>query len=200
MPDSPRAARLRRRLTRLRSLTRVTRRKLLRQLRIDRRKHSLGYKAWQAAGKDLGVREQGGNNSGPDVARIIRDGGGNPADKPPWCVYGVAHWFKDAGSEADWDRAWGAVRNVDEIPGVKIRSTGKHGHPVRFTFDHIGLFGYYCDYLGKRVRRSRATHILTREANTGASGAVSDSKGGGDGVYEKVRPLALVADYLEVTK
>jgi hypothetical protein len=40
--------------------------------------------------------------------------------------------------------------------------------------------------------------IETIEGNTGASGAVSDSRTGGDGVYRKVRPKSLVKDYLRV--
>jgi hypothetical protein len=42
--------------------------------------------------------------------------------------------------------------------------------------------------------------IETIEGNTGASGAVSDSKTGGDGVYRKRRAKTLVNDYLRVTR
>lgn len=160
----------------------------------------LGAKAWDQAGRDLDVREQGRNNAGPGVARIIRDGGGNPADYPAWCAYAVAAWYRRAGSTVDWTRTWGAVRLMHTPAGVNITTSPKIGSPVRFRFDHIGLFGGWCDAQGRPRPRLLATHIRTREGNTGATGAVSDSRAGGDGVREKIRHKSLVSDYLEVTR
>ncbi len=64
--------------------------------------------------------------------------------------------------------------------------------------DHTGLVVTYCDHNGRAIVRRKATHIKTIEGNTGATGAVSDSTTGGDGVYEKVRSLSLVARYVRV--
>lgn len=160
----------------------------------------LGVKAWQEAGRDLNVREQGGNNAGPGVARIIREGGGSPAQYPAWCAYAVAAWYRRAGSKVDWSGTWGAVRRMHLPAGVKITRFPKVGALVRFRFDHIGMFGGWCDSRGRKRPRLLATHIRSREGNTGATGAVSDSIGGGDGVREKIRPRVLVADFLEVTR
>lgn len=139
--------------------------------------------------KLLGVMEQGGNNAGADVARIIRGGGGNPADRPAWCGYTMAYVYRKAGSRAvDW--RWAAVRLVSAVSGVRRTTAPMKGDLVRFTFDHIGMF----------ERDNGDGTITTLEGNTGASGAVSDSKTGGDGVYRKVRPKSLVNDYLRVTR
>ena len=69
-------------------------------------------------------------------------------------------------------------------------SAPKRGDIVRYTFDHTGLF----------VKDNGNGTITTIEGNTGHSGAVSDSKTGGDGVYLKVRSKSLVRDYLRVTR
>ncbi len=157
-------------------------------------------KAWQEAGRDLDVREVGRNNAGSRVAQIIREGGGNPNQYPAWCAYAVAAWYRRAGSTVDWTGTWGAVRRMHLPAGVKVTRSPKRGALVRFKFDHIGLFGGWCDSRGRSRPRLLATHIRSREANTGSTGAVSDSAGGGDGVREKIRARSLVSDYLEVTR
>lgn len=139
--------------------------------------------------KLLGIMEQGANNAGADVARIIRGGGGDPAARPPWCGYAMAYVYKKAGSRAvDW--RWAAVRLVSAVSGVRRTTAPMKGDLVRFTFDHIGMF----------EKDNGDGTITTLEGNTGATGAVSDSKTGGDGVYRKVRSKQLVNDYLRVTR
>ena len=85
---------------------------------------------------------------------------------------------------------------MSRIAGVQKVDQPKLGDIVRFEFtgdqtpDHTGMFE---KDLGNGS-------IQTIEGNTGARGAVSDSKTGGDGVYRKVRSKSLVKDYFRVTR
>lgn len=145
----------------------------------------------------IGIMESGGNNVGARVEEIIRGGGGQRGQA--WCGWFCAHVYRLAGSKAvSW--AWGAVRLYLPLSGVKATLHPLQGNLVRYTFDHIGMFVCWCDAHGNPVSRAAATHIKAIEGNTGASGAVSDSTTGGDGVYEKVRALRLVRDYLHITR
>lgn len=147
----------------------------------------LRLRALGEALKLIGVMEAGGNNRGQAVERIIREGGGLPGQA--WCGWFCAVVYKRAGSKAvDWQ--WGAVRLLSAVTGVRRVSTPLPGDLVRFTFDHVGMF----------EKDNGDGTITTIEGNTGASGAVSDSKTGGDGVYRKVRSKSLVNDYLRVTR
>lgn len=166
----------------------------------DRRDEHFGplrVRAWTVAGSLLGVMEHGGNNAGEMVSKIIRANGGTGPE--PWCGDLAAYCYRLAGSTGV-DRTWAAVSLVGADPDVHKLGDPEQGDLVRFKFDHIGLFGWWCDANGDKVDRAHATHILTREGNTGASGAVSDSSTGGDGVYQKVRSRDLVADFLRVER
>lgn len=175
---------------------------------IDRRKRqiatkraqqkgSLALRAWHEAKKLLGVMEVGGNNSGPVVSAIIKaNGGGGPE---PWCGDFVAFCYRHAGSKVV-QRGWAAVRLLGFLTGMTVTSEPVMGDIVVYTFDHTGLFGYWCNSSGHRVPRAQATHIRTREGNTGRSGAVSDSRTGGDGVYEKIRPRSYIRRFVHVTR
>lgn len=157
----------------------------------------LRLKAYDEAMKLVGVTEQGGNNRGAEVEEIIREGGGLPGQA--WCGFFMAAVYKRAGSKSvSWH--WGAVRLMAQAAGVVLGKIPLTGFIVRYTFDHTGMFVHYCDAAGNRVSRRKATHILAVEANTGDSGAVSDSKTGGDGVKVKIRSLHLVKDYLKVIR
>jgi len=147
----------------------------------------LNERAYQQAVKLIGVMEQGGNNAGVMVSKIIRaNGGGGPE---PWCGDFVAYCYRLAGSKSV-TRSWAAVALLRGVAGVFGTGSPRRGDLVRFTFDHVGMFS----------RRVSSTEIETVEGNTGSSGAVSDSSTGGDGVYRKRRSMGLVLDYLRVTR
>lgn len=148
---------------------------------------SLRELALTEARKLVGVMEEGGNNRGAAVEKIIKANGGVPGE--PWCGDGMAYCYIKAGSKAV-TRSWASVRLLSGLSGIKKVKDPLPGNLVRFTFDHVGMF----------VRRINATTIETIEFNTGATGAVSDSKTGGDGVYVKRRDISLVKDYLRVTR
>lgn len=157
----------------------------------------LRLKAYFQAASQIGVMESGRNNAGIPFTRYQRTNGAQGPEA--WCGDFMAWCYRRAGSRAV-DRRWAAVRLVSAVFGVKRTKSPLKGDLVRFTFDHIGMFVGWCNGSGKIVPRAAATHILTIEGNTGASGAVSDSRTGGDGVYRKVRAKSLVSDYLHISK
>lgn len=159
----------------------------------------LGRRAWDEAGKLVGIMERGGNNQGASVERIIKANDGTGPE--PWCGDFVAYCYRAAGSKAV-ERAWASVRALGFLGGQKAVSARELviGDIVCYTFDHTGLFGRYVDAQGRDREPYNATHIVVREGNTGATGAVSDSATGGDGVYEKIRPIDLVARGVKVLR
>lgn len=148
-------------------------------------KASLHIRAARVAKALVGVMEQGGNNVGPMVSKIIRENGGRGPE--PWCGDFVAYCYRHAGSKRV-QRRWASVRLLRGALGIRATSKPRTGDIVRFKFDHTGIFMH-----------DRGNEIETIEGNTGQSGAVSDSKTGGDGVYRKRRPKWQVRDYLRVT-
>lgn len=155
--------------------------------------------ALQNARKLIGVMEHGGNNQGERVMQIIRENGGTGPE--PWCGDFVAKVYRDAGSKAV-TRSWAAVRLLGSLSGMRRipKRAGTPGDLIRFTFDHVGILEAFTDANGDVMPAEHATHVRTIEGNTGASGAVSDSSTGGDGVYRKLRSLSLVSDCVQVLR
>src|SRR4051812_10872195 len=60
-------------------------------------KPKLRIRAFKVAESLVGVVEQGGNNTGPQVTRIIRENGGTYPE--PWCGDFVAYCYRHAGSK-----------------------------------------------------------------------------------------------------
>lgn len=165
-------------------------RKLKKSLRRHRRllrfyRPPLRIRAYEEASKLVGIMEYGGNNAGAQVSKIIRENGGLGPE--PWCGDFVAFCYRHAGSKRV-QRSWASVRLLRGLLGITATSSPRRGDLVRYTFDHVGLF----------VKDNSNGTITSIEGNTGASGAVSDSTTGGDGVYEKIRSKSLVRDYLRV--
>lgn len=148
---------------------------------------TLGQRALGFGVSLVGVMETGGNNRGPMVDKIIRANGGTGPE--PWCGDFVAYCYRQAGSTAV-TRSWAAVRFLGYLRGMRVVKHPKPGDIVCFDFDHTGLF----------VRRDGVGTIVTCEGNTGASGAVSDSVTGGDGVYMKRRRVENVSRYVRVLR
>lgn len=175
------------------------RKKTKKEIRANRRRRSyrarmrkrydktLGEKALDVARTLIGVMEQGGNNTGPIVDKIIRANGGVIGE--PWCGDFVAFVYRAVGSKLV-QRLWASVYYLGRLAGIIRVTSPSPGDLVRFTFSHVGLF----------EKDNGDGTITTIEGNTGASGAVSDSATGGDGVYRKVRSKSLVDDYRRVTR
>lgn len=169
-----------------REIRNTRRRKSYRQRMRKRWAATMGEKALRVARTLVGVMEQGGNNTGPIVDKIIRANGGVIGE--PWCGDFVAFCYRTAGSKMV-QRLWASVRYLGFLTGMRIVSVPRPGDIVCYVFDHTGLY-----------EEDRGSDILADEGNTGASGAVSDSATGGDGVYQKVRSKSLVARYVRVTR
>jgi hypothetical protein len=162
----------------------------------------LRERAFHEAVTQVGIMESGGNNAGIPLVRYERPNGATGPES--WCGDFQAWCYRMAGSKAV-TRSWAAVRLLGAVVGVKATKDPEQGDLVRYDFPgeplgHVGMFDCFCNAAGGQVPRAQATHIRTIEGNTGSVGAVSDSKTGGDGVYRKVRDLALVHDFLRVTK
>lgn len=162
---------------------------------VAHRRHQLAaarplrLRALAEAERLVGVMEVGGNNMGKAVLALIRENGGTGPES--WCGDFVAHCYRHVGSKVV-QRGWAAVRFLGFLTGMKVVSAkdALPGDIVCFTFDHTGLLR----------RKISAGEIETAEGNTGRSGAVSDSRTGGDGVYIKRRSTSLVARYVRVLR
>lgn len=160
-----------------------------RQRQLATPRKNLGEKALDVMRTLKNVREVGGNNVGPMVSKIIRENGGTPGE--PWCGDTVAYAFRHAGSKVV-QRAWAAVKYLGYLTGMRIVKSPRPGDIVCYKFDHTGIFE-------KWINKS-AGIFLAWEGNTGRTGAVSDSVGGGDGVYEKQRNTTQVARWVRVLR
>lgn len=153
-------------------------------------KRPLRLRALDEAKDLVGVMETGGNNRGAEVERIIRENGGMVGE--PWCGDFVAHCYRTAGSKSV-QRGWASTLQLGYLAGMGKITRPLPGDIVVYDFpggqssDHTGLF---C--------RFEAGGLVAIEGNTGATGAVSDSTTGGDGVYIKRRSTTLVARYVRV--
>jgi hypothetical protein len=152
----------------------------------------LRLKAYKHAVALVGVMERGGNNTGPVVDKIIKANGGVIGE--PWCGDTMAFVYRLAGSKAV-TRAWAAVALM-LVVGVRRTSKPLRGDIVRYRFDHTGMFVRWLKPGDEGYTRPGDFEAI--EGNTGATGAVSDSATGGDGVYRKVRNRDLVSDFLRV--
>lgn len=148
----------------------------------------------QAARHEVGVREHGANNRGQRVEEYQQHdslpGGGYAwcADFDMFCldVSGCHDIAQKLGQTASVDLlthaavnlGWWHHNNVTPLPGWL----------VVYTFSHTGIV----------VKDSGGGHVETIEGNTGPTGAVSDSKGGGDGVYQKIRSKYLVSGWVAI--
>lgn len=149
----------------------------------------LREKAFDVAEALVGVMEQGGNNTGPTVDKIIRANGGVIGE--PWCGDFDAFCYRQGGSKLV-DRAWASVNAIEtgNRGDFKQITNPARGDVVTFSFSHTGLFDKWID-------RKRGI-FRTIEGNTGPVGATSDSLTGGDGVYRKNRSTSLGVSFWRV--
>lgn len=143
----------------------------------------------------LGVMEHGGNNEGREVQRYIHEGGGS--GPLAWCGYFVAHCYRKAGSKSVTSQ-WAGVRFLGYIVGMKrIKLVDARPGDI-IVYEFTG--GGDGDHTGLLEHGPVGGMIVAIEGNTGATGAVSDSTTGGDGVYRKRRSVGLVKYAVRVTR
>lgn len=133
--------------------------------------------------------ELGPNNHGAKVEEY-QTYDSLPGEGYAWCNSFVDYCFAKAG------------RPLEELlrsAGVELTLSLAHkngwivsdpapGDLVIYTFSHIGIV----------EKLLPGGQLQTIEGNTGESGAVSDSRTGGDGVYRKIRSTQLVRAYVRV--
>jgi hypothetical protein len=150
----------------------------------------LRERAWDQMQRliDMKVTEQGANNRGAMVEKIIRANFGLPGE--PWCGDTVAACYLWAGATPGTvSRAWASVRLLERLL-MRVRRPMR-GHVVTYTFDHTGLFDRWAPEKG-------AGYFWAGEGNTGNQGAQSDSITGGDGVKLKARHTSQVSGFWRV--
>jgi hypothetical protein len=148
----------------------------------------LRVRAYREALRDLGVRERGGNNRGPEVDKIIRENGGDLGE--PWCGDAVARWYRRAGSRLV-QRGWAST--IWLLARLAPVRSPLQGHVVVYDFGsggakHTGVFERWL------VVGESFTAI---EGNTNATSSASDS-GGGEGVHRRTRTVSQVAGFRRV--
>lgn len=152
----------------------------------------LRVRALHEARSLLGVVEQGGNNTGPVVDKIIQSSGGIVGQ--PWCGYFVAYCYRQAGSTvvtrawaAAWAGVWGWFSGVKRVKNLRNM---RPGHIVEYQWQHTGIFERWTD-------DSRTTFQCV-EGNTGTQGNTSDTTA--DGVHRRIRNISDVKGAFSPTR
>jgi len=146
----------------------------------------------KAAMHEVGVREAGANNRGPQV-EVYQTHDSIPGGGYAWCndftnfcedVSGCHAIEAKLGNTASVEQTFHNAVNLGWL--VSPNEKPQPGWLVIYVFSHIGIVKQWV----------RSGLIETVEGNTGASGAVSDNERGGDGVWDKYRPTSLVRGYV----
>lgn len=156
--------------------------------------------------RELGVREQGGNNNGPRIREYQAATWLEPAAWPwcaafvDWCVMRwldnrlVRDWLKLTQDQADefrprtagaWDLANWARKQSLRVSILTESAKANPGDIIIFDFSHVGL-----------IERDQGANFLTIEGNTNQAGA-RDSESG-DGVWRKTRERSLARNLLRI--
>lgn len=139
-------------------------------IRVAKPRTTLGARALNEARKLLGTLEQGGNNRGPTVDKIIRENGGTPGEA--WCGDFDAHCYRKAGSKSV-TRSWAAVRFLGRISGQgRIKTSQLRAGDILIWDGHTNLFAGWATSSGGRTGRAKATHVRTIGGNEGTPGGV----------------------------
>lgn len=162
------------------------------KLAIPEPSSSIGASVARVAREEVGVIEVT-KNQAPEIAKYwdATDYSTGMQNREPWCAafvcWCVRQGIKEFGANPTWplprtarafgfDEEW-AVRNALRVTKTPSASVLKPGDIVVFKFSHVGVY----------VGPVNSTSILTVEGNTNGEGSRE-----GDGVYQKVRPVALV--------
>lgn len=171
-------------------------------------------KLLEIAGKEVGVREEGGNNRGTRVVDYQKATWLAP-DAWPWCAafcsWTMREWLADESvreflsqylghppmtlaqtdklrcrdaSAFGWEK-WAKAQNFLVLPETEL---AKAGDFVVFDFSHIGIV--------EKDQLDIADDIQTIEGNTDGDGG-RDSENG-DGVWRKSRAPKLTKSYLRI--
>jgi hypothetical protein len=158
------------------------------------------------ASKEIGVREQGGNNKGPRIREYQSATWLAPAAWPwcaafvDWCVQEwlksslVRDWLKFTDEQAEafrpktagaWDLVNWARQNRERVSILTEDAKAYPGDIIVFDFSHVGI-----------IEADHGKVFSTIEGNTNNAGA-RDSETG-DGVWRKVRDRSLAKNLLRI--
>lgn len=181
------------------------RKRIYKRAKIARARAKARYRSWKKrasrpmrvkaldiARESLGIIERGGNNTGPEVDKIIRANGGDIGE--PWCGDFVAYCYREAGSTAvtrawaaAWAGIWGWFSGVRRVGNLKNM---RAGHIVEYQWQHTGLFEKWTD--------NTRTSFTAIEGNTGTQGNTSDTTA--DGVHRRTRSTSDVKGAFSPTR
>ena len=160
----------------------------------------------EIAAREIGVREQGGNNKGPRIREYQSATWLDPAPWP-WCAafvdWVILRWLdgylvrdylnlskekaaifrpKTAGA---WDLVNWARQKSGRVSILTEDAKAMPGDIVVFDFSHVGI-----------IERDSGDTFLTIEGNTNGAGDRDSSTG--DGVWRKVRQRSLARNLLRI--
>lgn len=160
----------------------------------------------EIAAREVGVREQGGNNKGPRI-REYQSATWLQPDAWPWCAafvdwvilrwldgYLVRDFLKLSKEEAAifrpktagaWDLVNWAQRQRGRVSILTEDAKAMPGDIVVFDFSHVGI-----------VEKDSVETFLTIEGNTNGSGDRDSTTG--DGVWRKIRNRSLAKNLLRI--
>lgn len=134
-----------------------------------------------------GVREQGGNNLGPEVWMFQKSIGLEPGD--PWCAAFVCFCIKEAakhlGVKPKFEYGGSAYKLWTRNLALALTAPGEN---CVFLIDHgLSKTGHRIGHAGFVVaqNQSHSETLETMEGNTNAAGSRD-----GDGAYHKSREVA----------
>lgn len=161
----------------------------------------------EIAAKEVGVREEGGNNNGSKIRDYQRATNLKPASWPwcaafvDWCIRewlhapGVTEWLNLKSSDPfkQWRPqtalAYGFIGWAKARPKTTVilheRELARPGDIVVFDFSHVGI-----------VESDSGHQIITIEGNTNGRGD-RDSESG-DGVWRKARQKTIARNFIRI--
>lgn len=150
------------------------------------------------ASREVGVKEEGGNNRGAQIVEYQKATWLDPAPWP-WCAAFVCwvvqealkttrapHDFKRPRTAGAWDfERWAREDGGSKVTLIKPPRGFQPGDIICFTFSHIGIV--------EKTSPSSTSTVTTIEGNTGPSGGRE-----GDGVWRKTRPVSKIRSVIRL--
>lgn len=144
----------------------------------------------RAARNLVGVRESGGNNRGPEVDKIIRNGGWDPVESPSWCGLANRYVYDIAEEKDKGPQGRGSAWSPNWVQNPTWTQTGKGETPLPGDAWGIAWRGddgvYRVRHTGL-VESWGLTSVNTLEGNTTVAGTADSLKG--DSYMARKRPV-----------
>lgn len=159
-------------------------------------------KALEIAASQIGVKEKGGKNRGPEVDAYLMAAGLDPdRGNYPWCAAFVHHCFMTAAMELGvpnpCPRTARVGGNPEFPPGLWDRAEWyRSGHPSEGSvFVIFGDHGGHTGFVEGVVNASGKPVLMTIEGNTNTDGSRE-----GIGVFRRTRLPNEISGYLDFSR